>query len=213
MRDTVRETDGGYCAHPRRRGFLAAVAAAIFVIGTFPARADVSALQHFDAFIDAFAGLDRHEIAALVLTFGVLLFAVMAAIILVRTRMRAASAEAAFRDRIVALRADRDRFNALLLSEPQILVSWAASDDQPDILGDTALVTTTPEPQRVLAFGSWLEPDKAQAMEHAVDALRAHGESFTMQSMTLGGRAIEADGRAIGGRALLRLRDVSGLKR
>ena len=170
-------------------------------------------MQHFDAFIDAFTALDRHEIAALVLTFGVLLFAVMAAIILVRTRMRAASAEAVFRDRIVALRADRDRFNALLLSEPQILVSWAASDDQPDILGDTALVTTTPEPQRVLAFGSWLEPDKAQAMEHAVDALRAHGESFTMQMMTPAGRTIEADGRAIGGRAVLRLRDVSGLKR
>ena len=31
--------------------------------------------------------------------------------------------------------------------------------------------------------------------------------------MTLDGRAIEADGRAIGGRAVLRLRDVSGLKR
>ena len=68
-------------------------------------------------------------------------------------------------------------------------------------------------PQRVLAFGSWLEPDKAQAMEHAVDALRADGEGFSMQLMTLAGRAIEADGRAIGGRAVLRLRDVSGLKR
>ncbi len=31
--------------------------------------------------------------------------------------------------------------------------------------------------------------------------------------MTLAGRAIEADGRAIGGRAVLRLRDASGLKR
>ena len=68
-------------------------------------------------------------------------------------------------------------------------------------------------PQRALAFGSWLEPDKAQAMEHAVDALRAEGEGFSMQLMTLAGRAIEADGRAIGGRAVLRLRDASGLKR
>ena len=68
-------------------------------------------------------------------------------------------------------------------------------------------------PQRVLAFGTWLEPDKAQAMERAVDALRARGESFSMPLMTLAGRAIEAEGRAIGGRAVLRLRDVSGLKR
>ena len=50
-------------------------------------------------------------------------------------------------------------------------------------------------------------------MEHAVDALRADGEGFSMQLMTLAGHAIEADGRAIGGRAVLRLRDVSGLKR
>src|SRR6185312_15696146 len=64
-----------------------------------------------------------------------------------------------------------------------------------------------------LAFGAWLEPDKAQAMERAVDALRARGEGFNMQLVTLSGRAIEADGRAIGGRAVLRLRDASGLKR
>jgi signal transduction histidine kinase len=50
-------------------------------------------------------------------------------------------------------------------------------------------------------------------MEHAVDALRADGEGFSMQLMTLAGRAVEADGRAIGGRAVLRLRDASGLKR
>src|SRR5260221_14161231 len=50
-------------------------------------------------------------------------------------------------------------------------------------------------------------------MERATDALRANGESFAMPIMTLSGRAIEADGRAIGGRAGLRLRDVSGSKR
>jgi signal transduction histidine kinase len=68
-------------------------------------------------------------------------------------------------------------------------------------------------PQRVLAFGSWLEPYHAQAMERAVDALRAQGEGFAMPLMTLGGRAIEAEARAIGGQAVLRLRDISGLKR
>src|SRR6186713_1756995 len=147
------------------------------------------------------------------LTLGVLLFAVLSAIMLVRTRLRAASADATFRDEIMTLKAERDRFNALLMSEPQILVSWAAADNEPDILGDTTLATSASVPQRVLAFGSWLEPDKAQAMEHAVDALRAAGEGFSMQLMTLAGRVIEADGRAIGGRAVLRLRDASGLKR
>jgi len=132
---------------------------------------------------------------------------------LVRMRLRASAAEAASRDEITALKTERDRFNALLISEPQILISWAAADNEPEILGDTTLVTSASMPQRALAFGTWLEADKAQAMEHAVDALRADGEGFSMQLMTLAGRAVEADGRAIGGRAVLRLRDASGLKR
>lgn len=174
---------------------------------------DILRLHHFDPYVDAFAALDRQEIAALVLTLGVLLFAVVTAILLVRTRASAAAAEARARDQIVGLKAERDRLNAMLLSEPQILVSWAAADNEPEILGDTSLVTNATVLQRVLAFGTWLEPDKAQAMERAVDALRANGEGFAMQLMTLNGRVIEADGRAIGGRAVLRLRDVSGLKR
>src|SRR5262249_16154189 len=99
-----------------------------------------------------------------------------------------------------------------LLSEPQIVVSWDAAGHDPEILGDTTLVTSAAVPQRALAFGSWLEPDKAQAMERAVDKLRGSGEAFSMSLMSLAGRAIEADGRAIGGRAVLRLRDAGGLK-
>src|SRR6478752_5514195 len=174
---------------------------------------EVPGLHHFDAYLDAFAELNSSEIAAAVLALGVLLFAVVTAIMLVRMRLRASAAEAASRDQIMALKAERDRFNALLMSEPQILISWAAADNEPEILGDTTLVTSASMPQRALAFGSWLEADKAQAMEHAVDALRADGEGFSMQLMTLAGRAVEADGRAIGGRAVLRLRDASGLKR
>ena len=149
----------------------------------------------------------------MVLTLGVLLFGVVTAVMLVRTRIRAGISDSALRDRIAAVRADHDRLRTLLMSDPQVLVSWAAADNEPDIMGDISLVTTGSVPQRVLAFGSWLEAEKAQAMERATDALRAHGEGFAMQLLTLSGRAIEADGRAIGGRAVLRLRDVSGFKR
>jgi PAS domain-containing protein len=177
------------------------------------ARADDAVPRSFNRYLDALTSLDRHETAALVLVLGILLFAVVTAIMLVRARRRAAATEATLRDQLVALKAEADRFNALLLSEPQILVSWAAADDAPEIRGDVALVTSAALPQRVLAFGSWLEPHHAQAMEHAVGALRAHGEGFAMPLTTLAGRAIEAEGRAIGGQAVLRLRDISGLKR
>ena len=109
--------------------------------------------------------------------------------------------------------AEIDRVNALLLSEPQIIVSWAAAGNEPEILGDTTLIAAGPVAQRILAFGSWLEPEKAQAMERAIEALRADGEGFSMALTTLAGRPIEAEGRAVGGRAIFRLRDISGLKR
>jgi PAS domain-containing protein len=166
-----------------------------------------------DSFGSAFTSLDRYDLIAIAVTLGIACFAVVSSILLVRTRLRAAATEATLRDQISALRIESDRFSAMLRSEPQVLVSWAAADNESDIAGDTRFITNAPTPQRVLAFGTWLEPDKAQAMERAVDALRSNGESFAMQLMTLSGHAVEAEGRVIGGRAVLRLRDVTGVKR
>jgi signal transduction histidine kinase len=210
MPDLIRATSGKESVRPPHAGLLAGFTSFV-TAGTGPAQG--ASVEATHAYLTAFAALDWYEIAVLALTLGLLFFAVTTAILLVRTRLRAAAADARFRDQIITLNAEGDRINALLLSEPQILVSWAAAGTVPDILGDVTLVTSAAAPQRVLAFGSWLEPDKAQAMERLVDALRNRGEGFTLQLVTLGGRAIEADGRAIGGRAVLRLRDVSGLKR
>jgi signal transduction histidine kinase len=153
------------------------------------------------------------EIAGAAFGIGLFVFAVTAAILYLRQRTRTIALEASRDDDIIALRAERDRVNTMLLSEPQIVVTWGTAGSEPDILGETSLITSAALPQRVLAFGSWLEPDKAQAMERATDALRANGEPFSMALMTLAGRAIDAEGRAIGGCAVLRLRDVSGFKR
>jgi signal transduction histidine kinase len=210
MAGTTQEKGGRLQARPRRSGFAASMA--LCMAAVTPARAD-DTLPGLPDYVGAFAALEWRDAATLALTLGILLFAVTTSILLVRTRLRAAATEARFRDQIVQLHADADRINTLLLAEPQVLVSWAAAGNEPDIAGDTTLVTTAAMPLRVLAFGSWLEPDRAQAMERAVDALRSRGESFAMPLTTLAGRAIEADGRAIGGRAVLRLRDVSGVKR
>ena len=55
----------------------------------------------------------------------------------------------------------------------------------------------------MLAFGLWLPADQALAMERAVDALRSSGESFAMAVTTAAGHPVEAEGRAIGGRAVM----------
>jgi signal transduction histidine kinase len=207
MPETIRRSGG--CARPWFGGLPP-------VIGAFaplPARANEQAgfVLH-ELVAGASRSIDRHEVAALAVLVGLLLFAVVTAIMLVRARSRAARLEASAHDAIVALRADLDRANALLLSEPQVMVDWPAASDEPSIDGDPAVVGASAA-HRVLAFGSWLDAARATAMETAVEALRTRGEAFSMAFTTLGGRPIEAQGRAIAGRAVLRLKDASGVKR
>ena len=68
-------------------------------------------------------------------------------------------------------------------------------------------------PQRILAFGTWLPPEPALQMDHAVDALREAGEGFLLNLTTSNGHAFEAMGRAIGGQAIVRIRELGGLRR
>ena len=205
----IRSTGVVRSADPLRCGWLAAPGA---LWPASAAGASTTDAVPVDLYLIAFSRLESHELAALALTLGVVLFAVVTSIMLVRTRQRAVSAEAEARREIDALTAEADRVNALLLSEPQIVVAWAAGSDEPDIVGDVTIVTQATMPQRVLAFGSWLPADQAQLIENSVEKLRNVGEGFAMTLTTLGGKSIEAEGRAIGGRAVMRLRDVSGIK-
>jgi signal transduction histidine kinase len=50
-------------------------------------------------------------------------------------------------------------------------------------------------------------------MDHAIDALRESGEGFLLNLTTSNGNAVEAMGRAIGGQAIVRIRELSGLRR
>ena len=208
MPDTIRRS-GGY-ARPWLGGFPVAIG----VIAPLPAHADTQhpVLVLHQLVAGASRSIDRHEIAVLVLLVGLLVFAVVTAILLVRARAGWARLETSSHDEIAALRADLDRANALLASEPQVMVDWPAAADEPFIEGDPAVVGVS-APHRVLAFGSWLDAGKASAMERAVEALRARGDAFAMAFTTLSGRPIEAQGRAIAGRAVLRLKDASGVKR
>jgi signal transduction histidine kinase len=212
MPDTIRKGGGGY-ARPWFGGLASAICANIGVVLAAPARADEPPkLVLHELVAGATRSIDRHEVATLVLLVGLVLFAAVTAILLLRTRARLARLETSSHDEITTLRTGLDRANALLLSEPQVMVDWPAASDEPTIEGDPAVVGAS-APHRVLAFGSWLDPLRATAMEQAVEALRSRGEPFSMAFTTLGGRPIEAQGRAIAGRAVLRLKDASGVRR
>jgi signal transduction histidine kinase len=167
----------------------------------------------FVSAISAFFDFNHPELAMLATGLAPLGFSVLAAILLMRSRVRAAQSEARLRADITDLQIQADRYRALLFAEPQVLISWAAGANRPRVSGDVALLVPHDQPHRVLAFGTWLQPEPALQMDYAVDALREAGEGFLLNLTTANGHPIEAMGRAIGGQAIVRIRELSGLRR
>ena len=160
--------------------------------------------------------LNHQEFAVLTTALALLGFSVVAAILLMRTRVRAATEReqaakrnrrAAGPDRPVARAAVRRAAGADLLGRRR----RPAANQRRHL----AAVAAGPaaDPQRILAFGTWLPPEPALQMDHAVDALREGGEGFLLNLSTSNGRAVEAMGRAIGGQAIVRIRELCGVRR
>src|SRR5262249_6779148 len=116
MPDAIRATVEGFWARPLRSGFGTTLALLLWLPAN-PASAQTAtgdyAMSLLEAYIAAFALLDQHEVAALALTLGILCFAVVTAILLVRTRRRLGQVEAAARDESIAAKAAIDRAYAL----------------------------------------------------------------------------------------------------
>lgn len=195
----------------RRAGFASAslCAGAGLLLGARPAAAAPITLE---TLAYAIAHLGQHELAQLALTLGILFFAVTTAIALVRTRARTAEKLAVAKGEIAHLRDEADRALTLLLAEPQIVIVWREPQRDPIILGDVANIAGIVAARRVLAFGSWLGVEEAHTLDRAVEGLRQRGETFALQIVTPRGRYLEAEGRPIGASAVLRLRDITGVR-
>jgi signal transduction histidine kinase len=194
------------------RGGLAAVGTlGAFELGVSgPAHAADPPFMHA---LTAFIGMNHQEFAALTTALSLLGFSVVSAILLMRTRVRAARNETGLRSEIQGLQSEADRYRALLFAEPQVLIAWPAGEDRPQVSGDVSSLTGQESLPRVLAFGTWLPPGPALQMDRAIDTLRESGEGFLLNLTTSNGRAIEVLGRAIGGQAIVRIRELAGVRR
>jgi signal transduction histidine kinase len=201
---------------PRKRRHVMTVAALVpaltAALSIGEAAAETDPLSVGLAYLEAFKALDQHEVAALVLFIGVLFFAVVCAVLLVRTHDRLGAERARSDSAVSALNGEIDRLYDLMLSEPQVVVRWHHNAD-PQIIGDPSLVAANLAPDQILTFASWLRPEQALHLESHVDRLLGRGESFMISLTTASGRYLTAEGRAIGGSAVLKLQDVSGVKR
>src|SRR6202011_5935655 len=113
------------CTSLARNGLTGLGIAAL--LSSTPAHAgDLPLLQAISGYLN----LNRQEFAVLTTALALLGFSVVAALLLMRTRVRATSNEARLRADIGELQLQADRFRALLFAEPQVLISWAAGDNR-----------------------------------------------------------------------------------
>src|SRR5262249_43421677 len=82
-----------------------------------------------------------------------------------------------------------------------------------EIIGDPAIIAPEIARERLMSFAAWLRPEQASVLNSMVERLLTRGEGFSISLTTAAGRYVSAEGRAGGGSATMRLREVSGLKR
>src|SRR6185503_9602454 len=103
---------------------------------------------------------------------------------------------------------------AIIKAEPQVLVFWEQGHGVRVMTHTLAGIVGLPQPHaELLKFGQWLDLASAQELKSGLDALFSDGRPFSSLLKTTAGGHVEADGRAAGGRAILRLRDIAGRKR
>jgi signal transduction histidine kinase len=217
MPGTRRSAGQKYNA-PRRTAIASAATAAM--VTALPAHAQVStqvstpvsaqAGDQISTFLSVLSDLDGHEIAALALIVGAVVFAVVTAILLMRTHTRTIALENGAHEALARLQGEVDRLHGLLLSESMVLVSWPAAGDDAEVIGDVSLLGSAGADP--LAPQSWLDGEHARSLAAAIARLRADGEGFDMRLTTLAGRHLKAEGRAVAGSAVMKLRDVAGIE-
>src|SRR5581483_9771539 len=127
-------------------------------------------------------------------------------------RSRAEPAEGA--QEITELRKSLLTAEAIIKAEPQVLVFWEQGQGVRVRTHTLTGIAGLPHAHaELLRFGHWLDLSSSQELKRALDGLFSDGRPFSALLKTRAGAHVEADGRAAGGRAILRLRDVAGRKR
>src|SRR4051812_522749 len=151
-----------------------------------------------------------HNAVYLSAFMGLVAFSTTTALIFLRERRRWTARERSLLAEVGRLRAASDRAELLIGSDRQLVGSWAGRDGEGRFEGDPSIAGDGATVKRVLAFGSWLIPGDAAALEASLDTLKERGEGFRLTARSQTQTFIDVEGRTIGGRAILRLRDITG---
>jgi signal transduction histidine kinase len=154
--------------------------------------------------------VDTLEVIQLAMFAGVMGAALISAVWLIRERARIASENLELRVRIADLGASLQRSDALLNLKDQRIIVWTSERKKPELIGTLAGETGAPEERGAFfAFGRWLTPRSAAALEHAIAGLREKARAFDIVAETQSGALLEVQGRISAGHAIVRFLSLS----
>ncbi|HEU5097059.1 MAG TPA: PAS domain-containing protein, partial [Reyranella sp.] len=202
-------TDGRASVTPVKRAaarpFRVPLVLAGLAIGTRPTSAQV---------LIGGGQLGTLEVIQLAMFVGVMGAALLSAIWLIRERARTAAENVELRTRVAELGSALRRTEALLNLNDQRFVVWSPDDEKSSILGELPDDSGAPEERSAfLAFGRWLMPASASALERAVTALRGSGTGFEIVVETRSGSLLEVQGRKAALHAVARFTALSEKQR
>ncbi|MEO5759622.1 MAG: ATP-binding protein [Mesorhizobium sp.] len=158
--------------------------------------------------------LSTVEVIQLAVFVGVTGAALLSALVLIRERTRTSSQNLELRSRLADVNAALRRSEALLNMRDQRVVVWASENKKPDLVGTLPLESGAPEDRAAfLAFGRWLMPRSAAALEHAVAALREKAKPFDLLIESQAGAPLEVHGRKSAAHVLVRFVSLSETQR
>lgn len=145
---------------------------------------------------------------------GVMGAALLSAIWLIRERARIAAENTSLRAKVADLNASLQRCEALLNVRDQRVVVWASEKAKAEVIGTLAVEVGAPEDRGgFLAFGRWLAPRSAAALEQAVAGLRGKGAAFDLVVETNKSVPLEVQGRKTAAHTLVRFISLSETQR
>lgn len=186
-------------------------------VGVLALSAAGAALAEIQEIPPAHGAREMHGVAGLAVFGGLVAFAVILALLYLYERARWTRREQDLVAALNLLRGAHDRAEMLLNADRQVVITWD-EQGEPVIEGDVGIAlngdrAVTGSARRVLAFGTWLLPGDAQAVEAALETMLTRGVGFSLDLRSHSGRSIDAQGRTVAGRALLRLRETSAERR
>lgn len=151
------------------------------------------------------ASLGALEVLQLAVFAGAMGAALLSAIWLIRERQRTAAENLDLRGKVADLLAEKQVADALLGLRDQRVIAWPRDGSKPEMAGSLMAIPGVPDQRGpFLAFGRWLTPASAAALDRAVDALRAAQRPFDLVVETLSGSLLETQGRSAPGRVFVR---------